>query len=165
MKFSICLSILLVASLPFFLWILAKTPFKIIQPGLRFKCASLLILGAWCTAKGIFFDMISVWDWVAGLLWIISCLIFGFMVWSVLCWGYTLCMLISLYEHNDSVDAGQWQKLHAGPHGTTHLTRDRVDVLMKFRLAAINDDRLVISRMGLYLAIIARFFRNIFGVK
>ena len=165
MKISICMPILLVVSLPFFLWLLAKPPFRVIQPGLRFKCASLLILGAWCVAKGIFFDLISLDDWVAGFLWILSCLIFGFMVWSVLCWGYTLCMLLSLHEHNDSVDSDQWQKLHAGPQGTERLTWDRVHVLVKFRLAAVDGNRLVISRPGQYLAVFARLLMKIFGVK
>ncbi len=159
------LPIALVASLPFFLWVLAKSPFKIIQPGLRFKYVSVLILGIWCTAKGIFFDLISLGDWIAGLLWILSCLIFGFMVWSVLCWGYTLCMLLSLYEYNDAVDSDQWQKLHAGPHGTQHLTWDRINLLIKFRLATANDNRLVTSRMGLHLAIIAKLFMKVFRVK
>jgi len=161
MKISIFVPILLAASLPIFLWVLAKPPFRIIQPGLRFKCTTLLILGAWC----VFFDLVTIDDWIAGFLWISSCLIFGFMVWSVLCWGYTLCMLLSLYEHNDSVDSEQWQKLHAGPQGTQRLTIDRVNVLVKFRLAAVNSNQLVISRAGLGLAIFARFLIKIFGVK
>lgn len=165
MPFSIYVPILLVASLPVLLWVLARPPFKIVQPGLRFKLASLLILSMWCIAKMIYTNYINWWYWIAGLLFILSCLIFAFMVWSVLCWGYTLCMLLSLREYNDLVDSDQWQKLHAGPHGTRQLTFDRVQVLVKLRLATFDGNQLVISRFGWYLAIIAKFFMNVFGVK
>jgi len=165
MSFSICVPILLVLSLPILLWFLAKPPFRIVQPGLRFKLCCLLILSMWGAAKIVYSADIDGWHWTAGLLFILACLIFAFMVWSVLCWGYTLCMLLSLNEYNALADRDQWLKLHAGSHGTRRLTLDRVQVLVKFRLATFDGSQLVISRVGLFLAIFARFFMNIFGVK
>lgn len=165
MQLKICLPILLIASLPILLWVLARPPFRVCQPGLRFKLSCLLILTLWCAAKIVFSNHIDLWYWSAGFLFIFACLIFGFMVWSVLCWGYTLCMLLSLQEHMKPVDSREWQKLHAGPQGTRQLTLDRIQVLVKLRLATFEDDQLMVSAMGLYLAIIAKFFMNLFGVK
>lgn len=165
MQLSICIPILLVISLPILLWALAKFPFRVVQPGLRFKLASLLILSMWCIAKVIFSDSINFGYWVAGLLFILAFLIFAFMLWSVLCWGYTLCMLLSLSEHNAPVDSRQWQKLHAGPHGMRQLALDRIQVLVKLGLASFDGSRMIASRIGVYLASIAKFSMSLFGVK
>ena len=161
MQLSICAPILLVISLPILLWALAKPPFRIFQPGLRFKLASTIILLTWVA----FCRTMDLWYWGAGLLFILACLLFAFMVWSVLCWGYTLCMLLSLDEHREPVDSDQWQKLHAGPHGTRQLTLDRVQVLVKLHLATFDGNQIVISRSGACLAVIARIFTNVFGIK
>ena len=158
---SIYIPILLVLSLPILLWLLGQVPFRMSQPGARFKLSCVLILSLWCAAKVV----IDLWYWFAGLLFILACLLFAFMVWSVLCWGYTLCMLLALEEHKDRIDADEWQKLHAGPQGMRQLTIDRIQVLLNFRLATYNQDQLVISRSGKYLANFSMFFMTIFGVK
>lgn len=165
MLLSVGLPILLVISFPLLLWALAKSPFKIIQPGLRFKVAAVGILALWLLAKIAFPHDITLWYWLAGFLFILACLIFAFMVWSVLCWGYTVCMLLSLHECNEIVDVDQWQKLHAGPNGIRQLTIDRVQVLVKFSLATLDGNQVVISKKGIYLAKVANCLINIFGIK
>lgn len=165
MRLGIVLPILLVASLPILLWALARRPFRMTSPGLRFKCSCLLILLTWCGAKVVYFHVISAWNWMAGLLFILSFLIFGFMVWSVLCWGYTLCMLLSLEEHRSAPTSEEWQKLHAGPNGIRQLTLDRVQVLINFGLVMVKNDRITMTKKGECLSIFAKLLMKIFGTR
>lgn len=165
MTIQIYLPIFLILSLPLLLWVLPKPPFKISSPGLRFKIGSLLMLCIWTFAKVVFSSSIDIYHYIAGFLFICACLLFAFMVWSVVCWGYTICMLLSLSEHNQLVDSKTWQTLHAGPRGMHQLTENRIQVLINMHLAKIDGDQMRISQAGFYLAKFAQVLMKIFGVK
>lgn len=163
MLLNIILPIVLIISSPILLWILGKLPFYIIQVGLRFKIMSLLIFSTWIIV--LLSGYIQVWYWIAGLLLIVAFLIFYFMIWSVLCWGYTIRMLLVLNDYHKPVDYQKWQKLHAEPDGIEGLTLNRVQVLKKLGLIEQDSDQIEISIKGLYLAKLGHLFMRLFGVS
>lgn len=87
------------------------------------------------------------------------------MIWSVLCWGYTVGMLLSLNEIDVQIESHEWQKLHTGHYGTGQLTTDRAQLLVKFHLATIAGEELVMTRVGIFVAKSTRYVANLFGVK
>lgn len=160
---GIHIPILLIFLFPVLLWLLARPPLQIIQPALRFKLASIIILCSWCFAKVVW--PISYGYWIAGFLFMFSYLIFIFMIWSVLCWGYTVGMLLSLNEIDVQIESHEWQKLHTGHYGTGQLTADRAQLLVKLHLATIADEELVMTSVGIFVAKTTRYIANLFGVK
>ncbi len=162
---GIYIPISLIASIPFFLWLFVKPPFRMVHPGTRFRISSQLILFTWFLAKLLFWHAIDIWYWSAGLLFIAAFLIFAFMLWSVLSWGYTLCMLSVLQDVDHAVTLQEWQQLHTGAAGTKQLTFDRVDVLLRFGLARLDGHRVILSKRGARFAFIFKACTHLFGVK
>lgn len=160
---NIGLPIILIILCPILLWTLAKSPFKLIRPGARFKLTSILILLFWNVAALSF--QIEICYWIAGLMLLVAFLIFYFMLWSVLGWGYTIRMVLVLHEHKYPVDNLMWQKLHAGSNGIKKLTVNRIETLKKMQLIKSDGDRLILSHKGLFLAKISRIFMWLFGVS
>jgi len=163
--FEIVIPILVIMSFPFFLWVLPRTPFKVTQPGLRFKLSVLIVLLLWLGLKLMFVQNINWLYWLAGMFFILSFVIFGFILWSVLCWGYTLSMLLSLSDVDHPIDVEQWQTFHAGPNGVRQLTIDRAQVLVRLYLATLKDDQLALSKLSVPVVAMVRFCTKLFGVK
>jgi len=135
-------------------------------PGLRFKIASLLIYTIWCLINLILEQQGNVigWRWLAGGLCISAVLLVSFMFWSVLCWGYTLSMLLCLAE-NHSVDSQKhWEDLYAGPEGIRKLTTNRIGVLIALRFAFIEKGQLILTKFGELSAVIIQTGSSLFGI-
>lgn len=161
--FNIALPVFLMFSFPILLWILNKRPFYIKQPGLRFKIATTLIMLFWVVT--LFSSQTQLWYWIANLLLLSAFLIFAFMVWSVLCWGYTIRMLLVLNANSNSLNFVEWQKMHAKPSGIQNLTLNRIQFLEKLYLVRSDSHQIIICKKGLYLAKIAQIFMKLFGVS
>lgn len=165
MEISIIISLLLAIFIfPILLFIGGKLH---IAPGLRFKIAALLVFLLWCLVNLILEQqgIIMGWMWFAGGLIISSILIVSFMFWSVLCWGYTLSMLLCLANNNVVSNQKQWECLYAGPDGIRELSINRTNVLIRLRFAFIEKGHLVLTKFGIWSATIIQLGGSVFGIS
>lgn len=137
-----------------------------LAPSLRFKIAALLIFSIWCLTNLILEQQGNVigWRWFAGGLCISAVLLISFMFWSVLCWGYTLSMLLCLAENNSVKNQKQWECLYAGPEGIRKLSTNRTAVLIGLHFAFIEKNQLVLTKFGLFSAAIIQTGGYLFGI-
>jgi hypothetical protein len=135
----------LILSMPVVLMLMPRI-FPTIPVSLRFKFSAAFILILWClTALGL---RSSLWDIGAGVLLILAVLIFAFMIWSVLCWGYTISMLLCLSEARPIKNVYDWEKLYTKSDSILTLTENRSRVLVWLRLAKIHNNTVQLSQLG-----------------
>jgi len=139
-------------------------------PGERFKLFSLLILAFWCSFCLIYSgsnkgDIDWVWIWIAGDLYILSAILVGFMFWSVLCWGFTLSMLLCLEKRKNVESLQSWQVEYAGAIGIRGLSLDRASILISFGFSSIEGNYLVLSKRGRSWGRIIQIMSRFFGIK
>lgn len=130
-----------------------------IEPGLRFKLVIGLILGLWWEMNKFSFN----WEWIAGVFCISAVLLIGFMLWSVLCWGYTISMLLCLQRCDEIDSLQQWEIAYAGPTGVRELTLNRLKVLTGLGFAKV-EKNLSLTKLGHLNARIFKIICKIFGV-
>ena len=124
---AIAAAIAAIVMVPFLLILLQWGPAAVRRPGRRFLAASALAAAGWVASLA----MLS-WHWVealAGLLLCISALYVGFMVWSVLAWGFTLHLLLGLAKADKPLAQSDWVAGYLGPQGADRLGRDRLAML------------------------------------
>ena len=130
-----------------------------IAPGLRFKLSAALVIITWCVMHQFLFD----WVCLAGLLCISAALLIAFMFWSVLCWGYTLSMLLCLEEKNMQ-NLQQWERQYAGEQGLQTLSKNRINVLVGLRFASVVENNVILTKLGSVSAIGLRWVSRFFGI-
>ena len=147
---TILIPILLILMMPIILLVMPRF-FRKIDLSMRFKLVAIFILLTWCLlglvlkSKGYVF---SYWDICSGALLIISVLIFLFMIWSVLCWGYTISMLLCLSQPKSVTNLHDWEKLYTNTDSLLTLTRNRSQVLVWLGLAKIDKDIVQLTSFG-----------------
>lgn len=131
-----------------------------IAAGLRFKINMGAIYFIWCVLNHFRFDGV----WLEGMLCISAVFIIGFMFWSVLCWGYTLSMLLCLQSTEIVQNLEQWELLYAGPLGLQALTQNRATILVWLRFAKADGNQVVLTKFGYICATVLRILSQFFGV-
>ncbi|MBP9774377.1 MAG: hypothetical protein KBD30_00955 [Legionellaceae bacterium] len=87
------------------------------------------------------------------------------MVWSVLCWGYTLSMLLCLQTIDRVENIDQWEIQYAGPQGLDALSLNRANVLVWLRFARVTENQVILTKLGLISASILQIVSRFFGVR
>lgn len=147
-----------------FLPVISRT----MKPGMRFKVASVIVYVFWSIA-GVMLAQhdsnFSIWQWAAGFLLITAVLLFAFMLWSVLCWGYTISMLLCLAPNHQVNSIDEWMQLYTRSQGTRVLTENRVEVLTSLHLARLDNEEVVLTRIGFIVAECIKKIFFLLGVK
>lgn len=131
-----------------------------IAPGLRFKICVGVVLFIWCELHHFIFD----WIWLEGMLCISAVFIIGFMFWSVLCWGYTLTMLLCLRAIENVKNLEQWEVQYAGPQGLIALSKNRAYVLIWMRFALVDERSITLTKLGHVSASVLQRVSRFLGV-
>jgi hypothetical protein len=117
---------------PIILLLLSHGPLKVTKTGRRFFVAWMALLLIWLIASALFASgRIPPADLLAGLSIFGGAILCTFMVWSVLCWGFTLNMLMSLGRVTRAGSLADWQRAFAGEAGLSKLAADRAGVLLR----------------------------------
>ncbi len=165
MGINILIPIGLTILFPLLLWLGGRL---MVAPGRRFKVTSIFILIVWTMICLILLNERGstwAWSWLAGCLFISTSFLLSFMLWSVLCWGYTLSMLLCLAENTTVASQGEWEQLYAGPEGIECLSLNRAKVLVRLRFANIIDNNLILTNCGRFFAYILYYVRSLFGIS
>jgi hypothetical protein len=150
--------------LPAILVALSHGPWKVSAPGRRFVLAAVAALSGW--GLSLFaVSPLALADLVAGALILLAALLAGFTVWTLIAWGFTASLLMSLAREDRPVSLDEWVAAYTGDRTIETFARDRVQLLFRFDLATAEADRIVMTPgAGLRMARFARFLRVLVGL-
>jgi hypothetical protein len=137
-------------------------------PGPRFKSAILIALGllaAQWLALAALGQSPNLLDLLAGVAIIGAAAIIAFIGWSLIVWGFTLNMLLTLAAQGRIAGLPQWASLYTGGQSIQELTSDRIGVLIGSRLVErLEGDRWRLNPRGRVAARLLRVLRFAYGL-
>jgi hypothetical protein len=152
------------AALPIVLLGMSHGPWKILAPGRRFVTAAVLIWATWLAAMAI--GGPSWVDVVTGALLLATATVAGFTLWTLIAWGFTLSMLLTLERAQGPLTIEAWAREYTRGRSLEALARDRLGLLLRLGLAEIKDDKFLVPiRRGRWLGRIAYGCRRMFGLS
>ena len=153
-------------SFPLVLLGLSRGPLRIRAPGRRFAVAWLALFFAWLVVA-VALGRPALQDVLAVLFLFAAAVICSLMLWSVLCWGFTLNMLLVLLKLGRADSALAWELAYAGPNGILRLAEDRAGVLLGAGFAVTRDHgrKLELTPRGRLAASLAQFASWLFATQ
>jgi len=161
---AITLSLAAVALLPLILLALSHGPWKIPAPGRRFIVSAGITSVCWV---GFMFlpgspDLVDVF---AGGLLLATGFLAGFTLWTLVAWGFTLSMLLTLARHPCRLTEQEWVHGYTNGKPVEAFARDRLGVLFRLGLAEARTGRVVMTPgRGRRVARVAGVLRRVFGL-
>lgn len=135
-------------SVPCFLVVVSRGPFRVDNFRNRFRCASGLAIVLWLVivllgSEVWRLDAKAAGDVLAGALIIFSAILTTLIVWLLVATGVSVNLLVSLASNPDPVDVDSWLANYGGDFGIDELFRDRLALLCSTGGAAV--DRSVVT--------------------
>jgi hypothetical protein len=105
-------------------------------------------------------------DWLAGACVLIAMTLASFVVWSLVVWGFTLNMLLTLDLSAHPLDLDGWADRYSGGRSVHQICLDRLGVLTMFKLARLQGDEVrLVATTGRVAAATANAVRALFGIS
>jgi hypothetical protein len=147
-------AIIACAILPVLLLVLGREIFRRMSLGRRFVVAVfgaivvwvvlILILPVW----GVGDAEVRLVNLIAGALVMVTGVLVAFSLWSLLAYGFTISMLLSLAQSGTPLALDEWRQTYGGV-GLEQFGQDRIGVLLGFRLVRQKAERLeIVSGRG-----------------
>ena len=104
-------------------------------------------------------------DVLAGALLLFTALLAGFTLWTLVAWGFTLSMLLTLARSDRPLSLEEWIIRYTNGKPLTAFARDRLGVLFRLGLATSREGRVVMTpHRGRFVARIAGLLRFTLGL-
>jgi hypothetical protein len=131
------------ALMPLYLLGLARALPTRLAPGARLRCAVVVMAAVWLALLVVQGDLPpqSGLEFLAGLLVLAVAAIAGFIIWSLLAWGFTLAMLVALKRAARPLTIDGWIAALCGEERGDAFARNRLTVLIGFGLARLHDGK------------------------
>ncbi len=144
----IAASFLAGSTVPLFLVMVSRGPFRIDDFRNRFRSASGLAVGLWLAIVLLGnevwqLDGKAIGDMLAGLLIVFSAILTTLIVWLLVATGVSVNLLVSLAAKREPVDIDSWLASYGNGFGVDDLFRDRLNLLCSTGAAVI--DRSAVS--------------------
>lgn len=150
--------------LPVVLIALSHGIVRIARPGQRFIVATALTWMIWSAA--MFAAMPNLIELLTGVLLLATGTLIAFTLWTLIAWGFTLSMLLTLSQANRPLSAEEWALAYTRGQALEAFTRDRLGILIKLGLASIQGNDVVMTpRRGRLFARVVVSLRKLFGVR
>jgi hypothetical protein len=130
--------------------------------GRRFRiaaAAAATLFAAACFARSCTFE-----DALSGALLLAGALIFWWIFWSVLVWGFTLTMLTSLARYKQPATLREWMSLYSRRDDTHAFAHNRMQLLLGSHLVTAVDGKIILTPTGILIARLVNFLRSFFGI-
>jgi len=138
-------------SVPLFLVMVSRRPFRVRNFRDRFRLAALLAIGLW-TAMILAgdevwsFDAKAIGDMLAGALIIFSSILTTLIVWLLVATGVSVNLLVSLSAKPAPVEIDSWLADYGDGFGVDDLFRDRLNLLCSTGAAAVDESVVSLAR-------------------
>lgn len=150
------------------LLLLARGPWRIVAEGRRFVLASVLAGSGWLLALIVLARCgyaAGGHELLAGALVLLTGFMAFWILWSILCWGFTTSLLIALVGADAAVDRDTWFRTYGGGSSIDGFAADRLSILLATGLARETDGAVILNRgFALPLARMIRALRRTHGV-
>lgn len=104
-------------------------------------------------------------DWLAGFCILVAMTLATFVVWSLIVWGFTSNMLLTLERSPRPLDLDDWADRYSGGRSIHQICLDRLGVLVMFKLVRVHDnDVRLVAATGRIIAVTSGLFRSLFGI-
>jgi hypothetical protein len=138
-------------SVPFFLVVVSRGPFRVGNFRNRFLCASLLAIGLWLAivlagAEIRRFDAKAIGDMLAGALIIFSAILTTLIVWLLVATGVSVNLLVSLAAKPGPVEIDSWLADYGEGFGVDDLFRDRLSLLCSTGAATVDQSTVSLAK-------------------
>lgn len=161
---AVALSLLAAGLLPLYLLALSHGPLKVAAPGRRFIAAAGLAAASWV---GLMFvpTRPDPAELAAGAMLFAAAAIAGFTLWTLVAWGFTLTMLLTLARADRPLTLEEWVAGYTGGKPLAAFSHDRLGLLFRLGLAEGRDGRVVVSPgRGRPAARVVGLLRRVFGL-
>ncbi len=138
-------------SVPFFLVMVSRGPFRVGNFRNRFRYASLLAIGLWLTivlagAEIWHFDAKAIGDMLAGALIIFSAILTTLIVWLLVATGVSVNLLVSLAAKPQPVEIDSWLADYGDGFRVDDLFRDRLNLLCSTGAATVDQSTVLLAK-------------------
>jgi len=134
--------------------------------GARFRAASLMAVGLYA---GVFLFLPGsreVADIVSGALLLATAILFWYVIWSLLAWGFTLTLLTALITAERPLTQDQWVTAYMGGAGDlSSFAENRLRLLRVAGMVSMDADEVTATQLGIGLASCVRVVQFILGVR
>ena len=144
----IAASFVAAVSVPFFLVVVSRGPFRVSNFHNRFRFAGGLAIGLWLAvvlsgAEIWRLDAKAIGDMLAGALIIFSAILTTLIIWLLVATGVSVNLLVSLSTKPGPVEINSWLADYGDGFGAEDLFRDRLNLLCSTGAATV--DQSVVS--------------------
>jgi hypothetical protein len=138
-------------SVPFFLVMVSRGPFRVGNFHNRFRYASLLAIGLWLAivlpgGEVWRFDAKAIGDMLAGALIIFSAILTTLIVWLLVATGVSVNLLVSLAAKPEPVEIDSWLADYGDGFGVDDLFRDRLNLLCSTGAATVDQSAVALAK-------------------
>ena len=103
---------------------------------------------------------------MAGAAVLLSATVLGFVFWSLIVWGFTLNMLLSIAAADGPITFKEWIQHYLGDDNVGRLTSDRMEILLAANLVHEELGQTYhINPRGIFTAKLYRLVRALFGLS
>lgn len=104
-------------------------------------------------------------DWLAAFCILIAMTLATFVVWSLIVWGFTLNMLLTLERSPHPLNLEGWADRYSGGRSIHQICLDRLGILIMFKLVQRDgDDVRLVATTGRLAAAASSAVRTMFGI-
>jgi hypothetical protein len=161
----IAAAIVAALAIPAVLIILGWGPGTTRQPGRRFKSSVAIGWASFVIIAILLGEPAHPLDWLAGVAVLVTMTLAIFVVWSMVVWGFTLNMLLTLERSPHPLDLDAWANRYTGGRSIHQICLDRLDILLMFKLAYLQSDTVqLVAGTGRIAAAVSEVIRYLFGV-
>lgn len=151
--------------LPLVLLGLSHGPWRVAPLGRRFHVAALLVLAGWGTTMLLHWATLSAVDLFAAFCLLAGALLAEFTLWTLVCWGFSITLLLELVRADRPLDRDAWIAAYTGGGTIEQFTHDRLGVLLHHGMARVDDGLLSPTPRGLVTARLDGLLRLWFGLR
>jgi hypothetical protein len=127
--------------MPVLLVALRGGPLAVRRPAPRIKASIVVAWAAWLVGGMIAAYngyAVNMADWLAGAAILIAMTLAMHVVWSIVVWGFSLNLLVTLVGSSGRLDSRSWADAYSGGRSDRQICLDRIGVLTMFGVATSN---------------------------
>jgi hypothetical protein len=105
-------------------------------------------------------------DIVSGALFLATAILFWYVIWSLLAWGFALTLLTALNAAGRALSSEQWISAYIdGPGGDlTSFANNRLQLLLGAGVAKSKGDYIAVTPLGIAVARLVQLVRLVLGI-
>jgi hypothetical protein len=145
--------------------LLALSPLSGWSPGARFDCASGVALVFFWAVCFVVRHETDPNEMAAASALLAAAITFWLLPWSLLAWGLTITLLTCLAQGRGPLTADQLRAAYIADHPAHTLMENRLQILLRTGLVKRRGGMIVVTGLGMGVALLARGIKILAGIR